>query len=189
MTSCVTGEVTALLERWSLGDDEALNQLTGLVYSELRRLAAHYIRAEHPGHILQATALVHEAYMKVSGFRHIPWKNRSHFIGVVVREMRRILVDHARRFSAAKRGGGARHEDVDDAAIPGPELSPFNLVVIDEALNKLAMMDEQQSAIFDARFFGGLTIEETADYLGLSTATVERGYKAAKAFVSRELGF
>ncbi|HXD30204.1 MAG TPA: ECF-type sigma factor [Pyrinomonadaceae bacterium] len=189
MASLVTGEITELLERWSSGDDEALNRLTPLVYDELRRLAAGFLRGERIGHTLQATALVHEAYLKLAGFRNLPWKNRSHFIGVVVTEMRRILVDHARRHCAGKRGGGARADCIEDLVLASRELSPLDLLAIDEALNKLAVISKQQCRIFDARFFGGLTIEEAADYLDLSEATVERGYRAAKAFVGRELGY
>lgn len=185
--SLLPGEITRLLQEWSDGDDEALGKITNMLYERLRRIAAHYMRGERPDHTLQATALVHEAYMKLDGFRELPWKSRSHFIAVFVREMRHILVDHARKHNAAKRGSGMPLANVDDLAVPSTALSLPDLIVVDEALNKLAALNEQQCRIFDARYFGGLTIEETAKYLGISKATVERGYMAAKAFISREL--
>lgn len=185
--SSMPGEITRLLEQWGDGDNEALDKITTLLYERMRRIAAHYMRGERSSHTLQATALVHEAYLKLNSFRHLSWKNRSQFMGVFVREMRRILVDHARKHNAGKRGSGMLLANVDDLALPSTALSLSDLVVVDEALNKLASLNEQQCRIFDARYFGGLTIEETANYLGISKATVERGYTAAKAFISREL--
>ena len=185
--SLMPGEITLLLEKWSAGDEEALGKITTLLYEKLRRMAAHYMRGERPEHTLQATALVHEAYLKLESFRHLPWNNRKQFIGIFVREMRRILVDHARKHNAGKRGSGMRHIDVDELALAGTEIALSDLIVVDEALNNLATLNSQQCRIFDARYFGGLTIEETAKYLGISKATVERGYAAAKAFISHEL--
>jgi RNA polymerase sigma factor (TIGR02999 family) len=185
--SLIPSEITRLLEEWSAGNDEALGKITTLLYEELRRMAAYYMRGERSNHTLQATALVHEAYMKLDGFRHLTWNNRQQFIGIYVKEMRRILVDHARKHKASKRGGGMPSSNIDALDLPDTALSLSELIVVDEALNKLATLSQQQYKIFDARFFGGLTIEETAKYLGISKATVERGYAAAKAFISREL--
>lgn len=185
--SLMPGEITLLLEKWSAGDEEALGKITTLLYEKLRRMAAYYMRSERPGHTLQATALVHEAYLKLESFRHLPWNNRRQFIGIFVREMRHILVDHARKHNAGKRGGGMPPVNIDELALPDGALSLPDLLVVDAALNNLATLNQQQCRIFDARYFGGLTIEETAKYLGISKATVERGYAAAKAFISHEL--
>lgn len=125
--------------------------------------------------------------MELDGFRHLTWNNRQQFIGIFVREMRRILVDHARRHNAGKRGGGIPDGNIDELALPITALSLSDLIIVDEALNQLKALNQQQYQIFDARFFGGLTIEETAKYLGISKATVERGYAAAKAFISCKL--
>ena len=185
--SSMPGEITLLLEKWSAGDDEALGKITTLLYENLRRMAGHYMRGERAGHTLQATALIHEAYLKLESFRHLPWNNRRQFIGIFVREMRRVLVDHARKHNAGKRGSGMPPLNIDELALPNTALSLSDLIVVDEALNKLAALDKQQCRIFDARYFGGLTIEERAKYLGISKATVERGYAAAKAFISHQL--
>lgn len=185
--SSMPGEITLLLEKWSAGDEEALGKITTLLYEHLRRMAAHYMRGERPGHTLQATALIHDAYLKLESSRHLSWNNRQQFIGIFVREMRRVLIEHARKHNAGKRGSGVPPLNIDELELPEAGLSLSALIVVDEALNKLEMLNQQQFRIFDARYFGGLTIEETAKYLGISKATVERGYAAAKAFISHEL--
>ncbi len=183
MTDETTG-VTQLLLKWREGDAQALEELTPIVYGELRRLARHYMRAERQGHVLQTTALVHEAYLKLVGL-DMSWRGRVHFLAVAARLMRRVLVDYARERDAAKRGGGAHALTLDEARLaagPAPDV-----VALDEALDSLARIDERKSRVIELRFFGGLTIEETAGALGVSHATVERDMKMAKAWLSREL--
>ncbi len=183
MTGTSTG-VTQLLLKWQDGDAAALGELTPIVYSELRRLARHYMRAERQGHVLQTTALVHEAYLKLVGL-DMGWRGRVHFFGVAARLMRRVLVDYARERDAAKRGGGLQPLTLDEARlIAGP--TP-DVVALDEALDSLTRIDERKGRVIELRFFGGLTIEETAELLGVSHATVERDMKMAKAWLSREL--
>ncbi len=183
MTEQTTG-VTRLLLKWREGDTEALEKLTPIVYGELRRLARYYMRGERSGHVLQTTALVHEAYLKLVGL-DLGWRGRVHFFAVAARLMRRVLVDYARERDAAKRGGGERALTLDEARLSGGP-SP-DVVALDEALDSLARIDERKSRVVELRFFGGLTIEETAGLLGVSHATVERDMKMAKAWLSREL--
>ncbi len=176
--------VTRLLIKWREGDAEALEELTPIVYGELRRLARHYMRAERQDHVLQTTALVHEAYLKLVGL-DLSWRGRVHFLAVAARLMRRVLVDYARERDAAKRGGGAQPVTLEEARLiagPAPDV-----VALDEALDSLARIDERKGRVVELRFFGGLTIEETADLLDISHATVERDMKMAKAWLSREL--
>lgn len=179
-------DVTQLLLKWSDGDQEALDQLMPLVYTELRRLADRYLRRERPGHTLQATALVHEAYVQLIDQRNVRWQNRAHFFGIAANLMRQILVQYARSHRAAKRGGSGYKLSLDEAA--GVSREPdMDLVALDDALNTLAAIDPQQSRIVELRFFGGLTIEETAQVLGISPATVKREWTVAKAWLRSEM--
>jgi RNA polymerase sigma factor (TIGR02999 family) len=179
-------EITRLLADWSNGDRQALEKLTPLVYDELRRLAGRYLRQERPGHTLQSTALVHEAYMKLVGQNNVRWQNRAHFFGIAAQMIRRILVDYARARRAEKRGSGAAALSLDEAiALPGGK--DLDLVALDDALEGLAKIDERQSRLVELRFFTGLTIEETAEVLQMSVATAKRDWVSAKAWLSREI--
>ena len=178
--------VTALLHRWRAGDREALNELTPLVYGELRRLAAHYLHNERPGHTLQSTALVHEAYIRLIGQNAPAFETRSHFFAVASILIRRILVDHARYGKRGKRGGG-------EAALPLIEASgvaeskTLDLVRLDDALDALRKMDPRQCQVVEMKFFGGLGSQEIADALGVSINTVKREWASARAWLLREL--
>ena len=178
-------DITALLRDWSGGDREALERLMPIVYGELKRLASSYLRSERPDHTLQPTALVHEAYLRLQGQRSVVWSNRAHFFGIAARIMRRILVDHARRRRAAKRDAAAlRVTLVDDSAADrAPEL-----IALDSALTSLERLDPQQARVVELRYFGGLTVEETAEAAGISTATVKREWRTARAWLRREIG-
>jgi RNA polymerase sigma factor (TIGR02999 family) len=179
-------EITRLLAEWSNGDRQALEKLTPLVYDELRRLAARYLRQERAGHTLQSTALVHEAYMKLVGQNNVQWQNRAHFFGIAAQMIRRILVDYARARKADKRGSGAEKLSLDEAiALPGGQ--DLDLVALDDALEGLAKIDARQSRLVELRFFAGLTIEETAEVMQMSLATAKRDWVAAKAWLSREV--
>src|SRR5687768_9274672 len=160
-------DVTRLLRAWSSGDSEALNALTPLVYEELHRRAHWYMRRENPGHTLQTTALVNEAYLKLIDQKDVHWKNRAHFFALAAQLMRRILVDHARRRQYAKRGGGAHKISLDDAMIVSPQRGG-DLIALDEALKKLAAIDPRKGKVVELRFFGGLSVEETAEALQIS---------------------
>lgn len=178
--------VTQLLEKWSNGDRAALDELMPLVYGELRRLAGGYLRRERVNHTLQPTALVNEAYLLLVDQNQAKWQNRAQFIGVAAQMMRRILVDHARAHQAAKRGGAQFTVALSEAdRFAGQPAA--DLLAIHDALNQLASLDTQQSRIVELRFFGGLTIEETAEVLKVSHATVERDWKMARAWLRREL--
>ena len=179
-------DVTKLLLRWGDGDREALDALTPLVYDELRKLAAIYLRGERPDHTLSSTALVHEAYMRLVDQRHVQWQNRNQFFGLASELIRRILVDHARARLTAKRGGQVFKIALDEA-VAAPEQKDLELVTLDDALKSLGEADPQQSRIVELRYFGGLTIEQTAEVLGISPATVKRDWVVAKAFLKREL--
>ena len=167
-------------------EKESLDKLMPAIYDELRRQAAHYLRQERPGHTLQTTALIHEAYVRLVDQRNVQWQNRAHFFGIAAQMMRRILVDHARTKKRAKRGGSDIKVSLDDAtvAVKGQDL---DVVAVDEALNRLAKIDEQQSRVVELRFFSGLTVEETAEVMGISPATVKRDWSMAKAWLHREL--
>jgi RNA polymerase sigma factor (TIGR02999 family) len=179
-------EITRLLADWSNGDRQALEKLTPLVYDELRRLAGRYLRHERPGHTLQSTALVHEAYMKLVGQTSVRWQNRAHFFGIAAQMIRRILVDYARARQADRRGSGAAKLSLDEAiALPGS--SDLNLIALDDALDGLARMDPRQSRVVELRFFAGLTLEETAEVMQMSIATAKRDWVSAKAWLSREI--
>ena len=179
-------DVTGLLVRWRTGDREALDALTPLVYDELRRLAKSYLRRERPDHTLDGTALVHEAYMRLVDQRNVEWRNRNHFFALAAELIRRILVDHARARIAAKRGGANVKLSLDEALAPADE-KDLNLLALDDALLALAKADPQQSRIVELRYFAGLTIEETADVMEISPATVKRDWTTAKAFLKREM--
>lgn len=180
------GEVTRILHAWGKGDQQALDQLMPLVYGELRRIARRRLRRERPDHTLQPTALVHEAYLRLVDQHGATWQNRAQFFGVAAHLMRRILVDHARRHRAAKRGGAALKVSWDDAIVPAEERAD-ELVGLDDALNQLAAMDPRQGRVVALRVFSGLTVEETAEVLGVSAATMKREWTTAKAWLSREI--
>lgn len=179
--------VTQLLLKWSNGDRAALDELMPLVYDELRRLAGGYLKRERSDHTLQPTALVNEAYLLLVDQRHAHWQNRAQFIGVAAQMMRRILVDHARAHQAVKRGGPNFTVALSQADYLASR-ADVDLLAIHDALDRLAAIDPQQSRIVELRFFGGLTIEETAEVLKVSHATVERDWKMARAWLRRELG-
>jgi RNA polymerase sigma factor (TIGR02999 family) len=178
--------VTQLLVEGSKGNREALDQLLPIVYEELRRQAARYLRRERAGHTLQTTALIHEAYIRLIDQRSVQWQNRAQFFGVAAQLMRRILVDHARTRKRAKRGGSNLRVSLDQAmaVTKDPDL---DLIALDEALQRLAEIDAQQSRVVELRFFSGLSVEETAEVLGISPATVKRDWSVAKAWLHREI--
>jgi RNA polymerase sigma factor (TIGR02999 family) len=179
--------VTELLREWSQGDRTALDKLIPIVYDELRRQAANYMRRERPAHSLQTTALVHEAYLHLVDQRAVEWQNRKHFFAIAANLMRRVLVDHARQHQAAKRGGAElKLLPLDDAeaVLEGKEI---DLVALDEALERLALLDEQQSRVVELRFFSGLSVEETAEVLNVSPRTIKREWRSAKAWLRGEL--
>ena len=178
--------VTQLLVRWREGDRQALEALMPLVYDELRRLAHHYLRQERSDHPLQSTALVHEAYMRLAGPTPPQWQNRAHFFGIAAHIMRQILVEYARGRGAAKRGGNACRVTLDDA-IALPQQPDVDVVELDKALTGLAELDAQQGRIVELRFFAGLTIEDTAEVLGISPATVKRDWVTARAWLFRAM--
>jgi RNA polymerase sigma-70 factor, ECF subfamily len=178
-------EVSQLLLAWSEGDQSALDRLTPIVYEELHRLARWHMRREHPGHSLQATALVNEAYMRLVDYKRMEWQNRAHFFAVSAQLMRRILVEHARRHNL-KRGGGVQHIAFDEVAVVG-EGRAADLVALDDALNTLASIDPRKAQVIELRFFGGLSVPETAEVLKVSSVTVMRDWNTAKAWLYREL--
>jgi RNA polymerase sigma factor (TIGR02999 family) len=178
--------VTQLLVAWSHGNQEALDELTQMVYHDLRRLAHHYMRAERPGHLLQTTALIHETYLRLIDWKGIHWKNRAHFVGICAQLMRRILVDFARSQGYVKRGGKSRRVQLDEAAAL-PDTRGSDLVAIDDALRGLAEIDPRKSRIVELRFFGGLSVEEIAEVLRISPRTVMREWSLAQAWLHKEL--
>jgi RNA polymerase sigma-70 factor (ECF subfamily) len=178
-------DVSALLRAWSDGDQDALDKLTPIVYGELHRLAGRYMRGERTGHSLQTTALVNEAYMRLVGYKSMRWQNRAHFFAVSAQLMRRILVDHARRHNL-KRGGDVQHVSLDEAASVA-DVSNTDLVALDRAMHALARIDPRKVQVVEMRFFGGLNVEETAEVLKISTATVKRDWRAAKLWLYREM--
>jgi len=177
--------VSGLLRAWSDGDRDALDRLTPIVYAELHRLARHYMQRERPGHSLQATALVNEAYMRLVDYKGMQWQNRAHFFAVSAQLMRRILVEHARRHNL-KRGGNIPHVSLEDVAIVAGDRDT-DLVWLDEAMNTLAKFDARKAQVVEMRFFGGLSVEETAEVLNVSSITVMRDWSTAKAWLYREL--
>ena len=180
-------DVTSLLLAIRDGDSTAARELVPLVYDELRRLAGHYMRGERPGHTLQATALVHEAWLKLIDTSRVEFENRSHFFAMAAQQMRRILVDHARARQAGKRGGKAEKLPLNEVVV-GPDAEQADILALDDALQALAKLDPQQSRIVELRYFGGLSIEETAQVLGISPATVKREWAMARAWLRQELG-
>lgn len=179
-------QVTELLAAWSEGEEMALDQLIPLVEAELRRIAHNYMRRENSDNTLQTTALVNEAYLKLVDQKNVRWQNRSHFFALSANIMRRILLDHARERLAAKRGGGAHHLEMEKAEILSPEKSA-ELLALDEALEKLKQIDKLKSRIVELRYFGGLTLEETAEALEVAPITVSVNWRLAKAWLAREI--
>ncbi len=179
-------EITALLAAWSDGDRAALDQLMPLVYDELRRMAHRYLGRERAGHTLQSAALVNEAYLKLIGEQNMNWQNRAHFFAVAAQLMRMILVDYARTRNRDRRGGGAQRVSLEDALMAADEQSA-DLVALDDALKGLAVFDERKSKVAELRFFGGLSVEETASVLKVAPVTVMREWRLAKAWLFREL--
>ena len=179
--------IASLVEDARLGDEEALAALIPLVYDELRRLAAHYLRRERPGQTLQATALVHDVYLRLLKDSHLSWQNRAHFFGIAARSMRQILIERARARRAAKRGGDRVRVTFDPGLIVAVPES-IDLEALDDALTRLAALDPDLAGVVEVRFFGGLSIEETAEALSVSPATVKRRWTLAKAWLAREMG-
>jgi RNA polymerase sigma factor (TIGR02999 family) len=185
MATSSPNHITQLLVDWSNGDQSALDELMPLVYAELRRIAGRYMRHENPGHTLQTSALINEAYLRLVDQRGVHWQNRAHFYGVAARLMRRILVDHARSRTRVKRGGGARPVDLGQVAIVSEQAA--QVVALDDALRSLADMDPRKSQIVEMRFFGGLTTEEVAEVLKVTPRTVEREWRKAKAWLHQAI--
>jgi RNA polymerase sigma factor (TIGR02999 family) len=181
------GEVTLLLKELKLGNKDALGQLVPLVYRELRLLAARYLQAERTGHTLQPTALVHELYLRLVQQDHADWKDRAHFLAVAAQLMRRILVDYARARAAAKRDGMATRIEIAGFELSGEAPRTEEILAVDEALDRLAELDPQQTRVVELRYFAGLTIEETAEALGISARTVKREWAMASAWLRNEL--
>lgn len=179
-------QVTQLLVAWGNGDEVARDELISVVYQELHRLAHHYMKRESPGHTLQTSALVNEAFVRLVDQRNVQWQNRSHFYAIAAQMMRRILVDYARSLRYAKRGGGARPVSLDDALMVSEERSA-EVVNVHEALERLAKFDSRKAQIVELRFFGGLSIQETAEMLGVSAGTVMRDWTLAKAWLHKEM--
>ena len=186
MTSPSSDEVTKLLLDWSNGDKTALDKLMPLVYDELRGLARRYLGGERRGHTLQTTAIVHEAYLQLVDQRRVQWQNRAHFFGISAHLMRRILAGYARSRRYAKRGGGAQQVSLDEAMVVSEERAA-DMVAVDDALTALAEIDERKSQIVEMRFFGGLSIDETAEVLGVSPGTIMREWTLAKAWLRRAM--
>lgn len=179
--------ITHLLNQWSDGDERALDRLTPLVYEELRQHAARYLRRERRVHTMQTTALINEAYLRLIDAKEVRWQGRAHFFAIAANLMRRILVDHARRRAAEKRGGAQIHITLDRIVAPAKH-TDVDVLAIDQALTKLAAMDRQQAEIVELRFFSGLSVEETAAALGISARTVKRDWSVARAWLRREIG-
>lgn len=180
-------DITRLLKAWGDGDPAALEQLVPLVYRELRRLARRRMRAENPGGTLQTTALVNEAYIRLVGVTNMAWQDRAHFFAVSAQIMRRILVDAARSRVSARRGGAAPRLNLDEDLDASPQRAR-ELIALDDSLNALAQMDSRKARVIELRFFGGLSVEETAEVLKISPQSVMRDWKLAKAWLSREMG-
>ena len=179
-------EITRLLIAWNQGDQRARDELTPLIYDELRRLARGLLRHERPGHTLQPTALVHEAFLRLIDQSQVNWQNRAHFFGAAARLMRQILINHAEARRAAKRGGEAERVSLNDVDHSTPR-QEIDLIALDEALQRLERLDPQQGRIVELRYFSGLTIEEIAEVIGVSPATVKRDWNLARAWLRREL--
>jgi RNA polymerase sigma factor (TIGR02999 family) len=186
MTPPPAGEITRWLRNWGEGDQAALDRLMPAVYQELRRVARSYLRSERPDHTLQPTALIHEAYLRLIAQQFPAWQSRAHFYGIAAQLMRQILVEHARAHRAAKRGGGGEKLSLDGGGGYSVE-RVADLVALDDALTALAALDERKCRVIELRFFGGLNVEETAEALGISVATVGRELRLARAWLHREL--
>lgn len=180
-------QITQLLKEWSEGNQTALDKLMPLVYEELHRQASRYIRKERSGHTLQTTALIHEAYLKLIGHNQIEWQNRSHFFALASTAMRRILVDYARERHRAKRGGVAENVAIDEALQISEREKNIDLIALDEALNRLAKMNERQARVVELKYFSGLSNDETAEVLGVSNATVRNDWNIAKAWLRLQI--
>jgi RNA polymerase sigma factor (TIGR02999 family) len=186
MSAPSSHEVTGLLQAWGRGDDEALQKLMPLVYDQLHAAARGYMAHERPGHTLQATALIHETYLRLVGVQQVKWQNRAHFHAICAQLMRRILIDFARSRDYKKRGGAAAKVDFDEAVLITSQ-PDSNLVALDDALNRLALVDARKSRVVELRFFGGLGVKETAEVLKVSADTVMRDWKLAKVWLLRDL--
>lgn len=186
MEQCPPADVTRLLAEWRAGNEAALERLVPVVYAELRRLAQRYLGRERAEHTLEPTALVHEVYLKLLGQHDVQWQNRAHFFGVSAQLMRRILVDHARARRAAKRGDGQPMVTLDEAVLASA-VDDATVVALDDALRRLADIDPAQSRLVELRFFGGLTVEETAEVMEISPRTVKREWAVARAWLYREV--
>jgi RNA polymerase sigma-70 factor, ECF subfamily len=187
MRSHSSQEITRLLVAWSEGDQSALDQLAPLIHSELHRLAHHYMSRERPGHVLQTSALINEAYLRLIDWKNVHWQNRAHFFGVAAQLMRRILVDYARERQYLKRGGGTLQVSLSEAASFGVNRNA-DLVALDEAITALAQVDSRKAQVVEMRFFAGLSVEEVADVLKVSKDTVMRDWRLAKVWLLREMG-
>lgn len=191
MTTFAADDLTGLLIEWRQGDEAALDKLTPLVYDEIRRIAHRYIVRERDGHTLQTTALVNEAYIRLAGGQNVAWQNRSHFFAVTAQVMRHILIDHARRRNYVKHGGEVRQVAFDEAVAGETSLMSqpraAELLALDEALAELAKLDERKSRVVELRYFGGLSLDETAEVLEVSQMTVRRDWRAAKAWLFRRM--
>jgi RNA polymerase sigma factor (TIGR02999 family) len=187
LSSQTQTQITQLLQKWQEGNNEALETLMPLVYAELKRLAGSYLRRERPDHTLQSAALVNEAYLRLVDQTQTQWQNKAHFFGIAAQMMRRILADHARGHNAAKRGSGMPELELNEAMAQAQTKS-VDLLDLEEALQKLEKLDAQQGKIVELRFFSGLSIEDTANVLGISPATVKRDWAAARAWLFREVG-
>jgi len=182
VTTLSADNLTGLLIEWRQGDKAALDKLTPLVYDELRRIAHRYVQRERDGHTLQTTALVNEAYLRLAGQQKIEWRSRAHFFAVTAQVMRHVLIDHARKRHYAKRGGDLQQVSLEDAAMMSQQRAA-ELVALDEALDELAKLDPRKSRVVELRYFGGLSLEETAEVLEISMMTVRRDWRAAKAWL------
>lgn len=186
MGSAPSKQISDVLLHWGKGDQKALEAMLPLVYDELRRLARYHLRQQRPNHTLQTTALVHEAYLRLAGEKSFHVENRAHFLGIAAQLMRWILVDYERNRRAAKRGAGVTRITLDQS-IASPR-SEVDLLALDEALDKLTKLDSQQGQIIELRYFGGLSIADTSDFMGISAATVKRSWASARAWLLREMG-
>jgi RNA polymerase sigma factor (TIGR02999 family) len=186
MANYSANEITQLLQAWGEGDPSALDRLTPLVYDELHRLARFYMRGERAGHTLQPTALINEAYLRLADWQNIEWKNREHFLGIAAQMMRRVLVDFARARQYAKRGGGGQQIPFEEKMLPA-QARYDELIALDDALKHLAAISSRQALIVELRYFGGLSVEETAEMLKVSTRTVIREWNLARAWLYREM--
>jgi RNA polymerase sigma factor (TIGR02999 family) len=179
-------DVTQMLAEWRNGDPGAFDRLMPVIYGELRRLAHNYMKRQPPGHTLQTSALVNEAYLRLAGQREVDWQNRAHFFAIAARIMRSLLIDHLRSRRFAKRGGGARRVSLDEVALISDQRSE-ELLALDQALTGLSAIDERKARIVELRYFSGLSVEETAEVMGLSAITIKREWLKAKAWLYREL--